>query len=183
MADGTKVMLLAYADDLAIITTSQDEMQEIMSSLCDFMKFHGVTLSANHKASESKTKYVSYNPKAKKGDPIAHIDIRCFNRDSRLDVPLPTKHIRLQSLGRSYIFVYLGGRLFLDLNWTKITDLAQRGVSRELSRLKRKKLTLSEAAAVASSVILGKAGYLLQLAQFPLHRLPEMGQCPRQSST
>jgi hypothetical protein len=59
----------------------------------------------------------------------------------------------------------------LDVNWTKITDLAQRGISRELNRLKRKRLTLSEAAAVASSVILGKAGYLLQLAQFPLHRL------------
>jgi hypothetical protein len=135
------------------------------------MKFHGVTLSANHKASESKTKYVSYNPKAKKGDPIPHIDIRCFNRGSRPHKPLPTKHIRLQSLGRSYIFVYLGGRLSLDLNWTKITDLAQRGVSWELSRLKKKKITLSEAAVVASSVILGKAGYLLQLAQFPLHRL------------
>jgi hypothetical protein len=76
MADGTKVLLLAYADDLAIITSSQEEMQEIMDSLCEFMKFHGVTLSANHKVSESKTKYISYSPQAKSGDSVPHIDIR-----------------------------------------------------------------------------------------------------------
>jgi hypothetical protein len=42
--------------------------------------------------------------------------------------------------------------------------------AQQVKTLKQVKI-LFEAAAVASSVILGKAGYLLQLAQFPLHRL------------
>ena len=171
MEDGTRVLLLAYADDLAIITSNQEEMQELMSSLCDFLKFHGVTLSADEKVSKSKTKYISYNPQAKKSDPAPRIEISCYNRDSRKGDQKMAKKIILRSLGKSYIFVYLGGRLSLDLNWSKITDLASKGISRELNRLKKKNLTLSEAAAVASSVILGKAGYLLQLAQFPLSKL------------
>ena len=171
MEDGTRVLLLAYADDLAFVTSSQTEMQDMMDSLCDFLKFHGVTLSADDKVSLSKTKYISHNPNAKKGDEIPRIKISCFNRDSRPgDIKRP-KNIVLKSLGKSYIFIYLGGRLSLDLNWTKITQKSQKGISRELNRLKKKQLTLSAAEAVASSVILGKAGYLLQLAQFPLSRL------------
>jgi hypothetical protein len=44
-----------YPDDLAIITSNQDEIQELISSLCDFLKFNGVTLSADEKVSKSKT--------------------------------------------------------------------------------------------------------------------------------
>jgi hypothetical protein len=74
--------------------------------------------------------------------------------------PKDGKNIILRSLGKSYIFVYLGGRLSLDLNWSKITDLASKGISRELNRLKKNNLTISDAAAVASSVFLG---YVLRL--------------------
>jgi hypothetical protein len=116
MEDGTRVLLLAYADDLAFVTSSQTEMQEMMGSLYDFLKFHGVTLSANDKVSLSKTKYISHNPNAKKGDEIPRIKISCFNRDSRPgDIKRP-KNIILKSLGMSYICIYLGGRLSLDLN-------------------------------------------------------------------
>ena len=171
MEDGTRVLLLAYADDIAIVTSNQQEMQEIMDSLCDFLKYHGVTLSADEKVSKSKTKYISHNPAARPSDPAPRIAISCYNRDSRKGDQKRPNNIILKSLGKSYIFVYLGGRLSLDLDWKKITALSAKGISRELNRLKRKNLTLSEAAAVASSVILGKAGYLLQLAQFPLHQL------------
>ena len=170
MEDGTRVLLLAYADDIAIITSNQQEMQELMDSLCDFLKYHGVTLSADGKVSKSKTKYISHNPAARPSDPVPRIAISCYNRDSRKGDQKMPNNIILKSLGKSYIFVYLGGRLSLDLDWKKITALSAKGISRELNRLKRKNLTLSEAAAVASSVILGKAGYLLQLAQFPIHQ-------------
>jgi hypothetical protein len=41
----------------------------------------------------------------------------------------------------------------------------------ELARLNRKRYTLAEASAIASSIVQGKAGYILQLAQFPLATL------------
>ena len=98
MEDGTRVLLLAYADDIAIVTSNQQEMQELMDSLCDFLKYHGVTLSADEKVSKSKTKYISHNPAARPSDPVPRIAISCYNRDSRKgDQKRPT-NIILKSL-------------------------------------------------------------------------------------
>ena len=55
LEDGTRVLLLAYADDIAILTKSHAEMQEIMDSLMEFLKYHGVTLSADPDPAKSKT--------------------------------------------------------------------------------------------------------------------------------
>ena len=99
------------------------------------------------------------------------LSLDCFNRASRpgaYKIPL-TRTIQAQS--DKFIFVYLGGRLNLALDWTEITKRARAGINRELCRLQRKRYTLAEAAAVASSIIQGKAGFLLQLAQFPLGML------------
>jgi hypothetical protein len=95
----------------------------------------------------------------------------CFNRASRPEaykIPL-TRTILAQS--DKFIFVYLGGRLNLALDWPDITKRASAGINRELCRLQRKRYALAEVAAVASSIVQGKAGYLLQLAQFPLSTL------------
>ena len=46
LPDGTRVLLLCFADDIAILTSSHEDMQAIMSSLCTFLSYHGVTISA-----------------------------------------------------------------------------------------------------------------------------------------
>jgi len=100
MEDGTRVLLLAYADDLAFVTSSQTEMQDMMDSLCDFLKFHGVTLSADDKVSLSKTKYISHNPNAKKGDEIPRIKISCLI-ETRVQATLNDRKISFSSLWES----------------------------------------------------------------------------------
>ena len=168
--------LLAYADDVAIVANSHAAMQAITADLCDFLRFHGVTLSADDVAEKSKTQYMSNrldhsDPDPKVGPRPYALSLDCFNRASRPGghkIPL-TRTIQAQS--DKFIFVYLGGRLNLALDWPDITKRASAGINRELCRLQRKRYTLAEAAAVASSIVQGKAGYLLQLAQFPLATL------------
>ena len=171
MADGTRVTLLAYADDIAIITDSHASMQLIMDDLCDFLRYHGVTLSADDDPAESKTKYMTNRFAAGERSYTLHVD--CFNRKSRPLSYVPADHMEIVAHSSAYVFVYLGGRLSLNLDWTEITRKARVGIDRELNRLKRKQYDLAEAAAVASSIVQGKAGYLLQLAPFPLSVLDQ----------
>ena len=176
LQDGTRVTLLAYADDVAIVANSHAAMQAITADLCDFLRYHGVTLSADDVPDQSKTQYMTNrldysNLDPKLGPRPFALSLDCFNRASRpgaYKIPL-TRTIQAQS--DKFIFVYLGGRLNLALDWTEITKRARAGINRELCRLQRKRYTLAEAAAVASSIIQGKAGFLLQLAQFPLGML------------
>jgi hypothetical protein len=141
------------------------------ADLCDFLRYHGVTLSADDVPDQSKTQYMSNrldhsNLDLKLGPRPFALSVDCFNRASRpgaYKIPL-TRTIQAQS--DKFIFVYLGGRLNLALDWSEITKRARAGINRELCRLQRKRYTLAEAAAVASSIIQGKAGFLLQLAQF-----------------
>ena len=169
LQDGTRVNLLAYADDVAIVTHSHEMMKAITDDLCDFLRFHGVTLSADDLTKESKTKYMTNRFDAK--DKRYALSLDCFNRDSRPGTTLiPVNHI-VKANGPQFIFVYLGGRLNLNLDWTEINRKAAAGINMELARLNRKRYTLAEASAVASSIVQGKAGYILQLAQFPLATL------------
>jgi hypothetical protein len=73
--------LLAYADDIAIITDSHASMQLIMDDLCDFLRYHGVTLSADDDPAESKTKYMTNRFAAGERSYTLHVD--CFDRKSR----------------------------------------------------------------------------------------------------
>ena len=62
MKGGTLLQALAFADDIALITSSHEDMQLLMSSLTQFLLFHGVTLSADNDATKSKTVYVASQP-------------------------------------------------------------------------------------------------------------------------
>ena len=163
LRDGTRVLLLAYADDIAILTDNHEDMQAIMSSLCEFLHYHGVTLSADSDPKKSKTVYCS-----PQNTPLV---ITSFNRDSRPGQFRPANRIILKPRKRSHVFVYLGGRLSLDLDWPAIRAAARKGVDNQLRLIRRKRYSLSECATYASSVISGKAGYLLQVGQFPLSTL------------
>jgi hypothetical protein len=63
MAGGTRILLLAYADDLIIVGRTQREIQAIMDEICEFLWYHGVTLSADNDRDKSKTVYVTNAPK------------------------------------------------------------------------------------------------------------------------
>jgi hypothetical protein len=108
LKDGTRVLLFAYADDIAILTDNHADMQAIISSLCEFLHFHGVTLSADSDPKKSKTVYCS-----PQNTPLV---ITSFNRDSRPGQFRPVNRIILKTWKRSHVFVYLGGRLSLDLD-------------------------------------------------------------------
>jgi hypothetical protein len=158
MADGTRVTLLAYADDIAIITDSHASMQLIMDDLCDFLRYHGVTLSVDDDPSESKTKYMTNRFAAGERSYTLHVD--CFNRKSRPLSYVPADHMEIVAHSSAYVFVYLGGRLALNIDWTEITRKARIGIDRELNRLKRKQYDLVEASAVASSIVPSAIGTL-----------------------
>lgn len=157
-----RIPILAFADDIAILASSPQEMQTIVSSLCDFLLYHGVTLSANSKVEDSKTHYVT---NAKRYRSLV-LHLKCYNRKSTPDCIVPPERIALKARSSNAILVYLGGRISLNLNWSKIREEARASIQRELNRLVKKKLTLCEAMSVSSSVVAGKAGYLLQLGQF-----------------
>jgi hypothetical protein len=76
MVGGTQVMDLAYADDIALVTSSHEDMQTLMDSLCLFLRFHGVTLSADEDPLASKTVYVASG----KRRPLR---VSAFNRGSK----------------------------------------------------------------------------------------------------
>ena len=59
MEGGTRVLLLAYADDIAVVAKSWEESQQIMEVICDFLFHHGVTLAADADRTKSKTVYVT----------------------------------------------------------------------------------------------------------------------------
>ena len=154
MADGTRVLLLAYADDIALMTSSWEESQSIMKVICDFLFHHGVTLAADSDRAESKTVYITNEEQTRP------LSLRCFGRDSRPG-EVKSKSVRLSPYGKEHVFVYLGGRLTLNLDWPTIARETRSSVDRELAKLTRKRLSLTEVEAVASSVVQGKAGYFL----------------------
>ena len=154
------VCLLAFADDIAIVTKNHEEMQRLMTSLCDFLHYHGVTLSANAKAEDSKTHYVT-NAKKKE---VLHL--RCYNRKSSPGKILPPERIALRARASNTILVYLGGHISLDLNWAAIRKVARQSLQVAINKLYNPKISLAEALARASSVVAGKAGYLLQVCRF-----------------
>ena len=101
-------------------------MQEIMDSLTEFLKYHGVTLSADPDPAKSKIVFMSSSRKP--------LILSCFNRQSRPGSINPFTQIVLTPRNKSHVFVYLGGRLSLDLNWPAICKASKVGVDRELSK-------------------------------------------------
>jgi hypothetical protein len=84
----TRVTLLAYADDVAIVANSHAAMQAITADLCNFLRYHGVTLSADDVPDQSKTQYMTNrldhsNLDSRLGPRPFALSLDCFNRASR----------------------------------------------------------------------------------------------------
>ena len=166
LADGTRVMALAFADDIALVARSREELQALLSSLCEFLEYHGVTLSADADPLVSKTIYVSNRPS---GPLLATV----FDRSSRPGSIRPRTRVQVKCGGSQTIFRYLGGFLSLDLNWSKLWPRSKRSIDFELDKLSRSRISLPELLLSIQYSILGKAGFFLQLCQFPLTALEQ----------
>ena len=155
LPDGTRVLLLCFADDIAILTSSHDDMQTIMTSLCAFLSFHGVTMKGE------KTVYTSRTRGAR-----PPLSLRVFQRDSTptniLHEVIPLKHHP-----SSKVLKYLGGGISLDLNWTNIINKTDAAVRLDLDTLSNRRISLQQTLVIANTVLRGRAGFFLQIAPFP----------------
>jgi len=70
-----------------LISSSHEGMQELMDSLCDFLLYHGVTISADEVLEHSKTRYYARNSSER-------LAITIFDRNSR-----PGKLIAPRTIG------------------------------------------------------------------------------------
>ena len=162
LPDGSRVLLLCFADDLAIVTHSHADMQLIFTSLCEFLLFHGVSIS------DSKTVYVSSS--ARRG-PASDLSGTKFSRASRTSLPpnadiIETTAFTIPRQSSSTIITYLGGAFSLNLDWPALTKVTVNSIHAQLDRLQHRSITLTECASYASMCTQGMAGYFLQLGQF-----------------
>ena len=154
LPDGTRILLLCFADDVAILTSNHEDMQTIMTSLCAFLSYHGVTIS------QTKTVYTS------RSTIRLPLTARIFSRDS---TPANIYHrtVDIEHHPANKVIKYLGGGLSLDLDWANIFASTDSAITMDLKRLANRRLTLQQAMLVANTVIRGRAGFFLQLAPFP----------------
>ena len=168
--DGPRVCVLAYADDIAIVGKTHEEVQEIMDSLCTFLHYHAVTISATADDS-SKTTY-SHN-RTGQGSSRLTLKVSQFSRDSTPGhahaVP-----ICIKTTPPYKSFRYLGGWLNLHLDWAPAKKKLISSINLQFRSLSSRKLTVLEAASAAATVIQGKAGYYLQLAPFTIKELNKL---------
>ncbi len=168
--EGPRVCVLAYADDIAILGKTHEEVQDIMNSLCAFLHYHAVTISATADDS-SKTTY-THNRTGQEYSNLV-LSVSQFSRDSTPghshSVPIDIK-----TSPSSKPFRYLGGWVNLDLNWAPAKKKLLSSINLQLRSLSSRKLTILEAASAATTVIQGKAGYYLQLAPFTLKELRQL---------
>ena len=156
--DGTRVTSLAYADDVGLVSPSHEGMQSLVDSLCSFLTFHGVSISATEDSS-SKTVYVSSGVRRR-------LRVTQFSRDSRPGRVLAPRTVLIPCQSPETVVTYLGGCLSLDLNWSNIRAHSTGVIDLELNKLRRKAFHLAEAALVSSAVTQGKAGFHLQVCHF-----------------
>ena len=163
LPDGTRILLICFADDLAVVTSSHAEMQLIMNSLAEFLSFHGVTLNA------AKTHYVARGS-------CRPLKLRKFDRSSRSGfgaAPDSVKHVTvtIKCGSTAKILTYLGGAISLDLDWPELNKALVGKVRAQLGRLRGKAITLAEVASFASMCTQGMAAYYLQLGHLPIGML------------
>ena len=129
-------------------------MQTIMTSLCAFLSYHGVTIS------QTKTVYTS------RSTIRLPLTARIFSRDS---TPATIHHrtVDIEHHPANKVIKYLGGGLSLDLDWANIFASTDSAITMDLKRLANRRLTLQQTMLVANTVIRGRAGFFLQLAPFP----------------
>ena len=167
---GPRVCVLAYADDIAIVGRTHKEVQDIMSSLCAYLNYHAVTISATEDAS-SKTVY-THNRRDRRSKALT-LRVSQFSRAStpghassrRLNIPVtpPSENIK-----------YLGGSFNLNLDWSKAKKDLLRSLNFHMTTLSSRKISLPEASLLATTVVQGKANYYLQLAPFTVGELDKI---------
>jgi hypothetical protein len=156
LPDGTRILLLYFAGDVAILTSNHEDMQTIMSSLCAFLSYHGVTIS------QKKTVYTSRSTNCL---PLTVITF------SRASTPTNIQHLTvdIEHHPANKVIKYLGGGLSLDLDWSNIFASTDSATTMDLKkRLANRRLTLQQAMLVANTVIFAEGQrFFLQLAPFP----------------
>ena len=127
-----------------------------MNSLCTFLNYHAVTISATADDS-SKTTYT--HNRTGQGSNRLTLKVSQFSRDST------PGHAHAVPIQKS--FRYLGGWLNLHPDWAPSNKKLLSSINLQLRSLSSCKLTILEAALAATAVIKGKAGYYLQLLHLP----------------
>jgi hypothetical protein len=153
MRGGTELRVVAYADDLVLLSSSAEGLQRMADTVGEFFAYHGVSLK------ESKCEYLSPD-----GRGVVHV--QRFSRASSPGAPVQAE-VAIAAQGPTAVVKYLGGRLSLGLNWSALTKAARGAVDADLTRLEQKALTFEEVLAYAETVIQGRWNYVLQISQDP----------------
>ena len=156
MSNGVRVHIVAYADDIAIIGGSREQVQALLRSLSKFLCDHGVAFNPD------KTHYVTTAISS------APVSIEVFNNETRA-----ADTVLLAARPPSFQFRYLGIELTLNQDWERCATDLNNKILGLIALLHRKQLTFGHMAAVADSVIRGRLAYYAQSAQIPRSMIAE----------
>ena len=148
---GPMISIVAYADDIALVAESAHHLQAILSSLCMFLNAHGVEINPG------KSHYVT-NATGR----APPLDITIFSGEG-----VPPAAATLPARSGSFVFVYLGISLNLELNWERCSAPLDRKIVGLISLLMRKRLTFGHTAMVLDTIVRGRLSYYMQASQIP----------------
>jgi hypothetical protein len=142
---------LGYADDITMVASTAAGLQRMAMTLCDFLAYFGVSLSAK------KTLYV-----ARHGKRVPQLKLKRFDR--------LTGHVHRWSLkakGPKHTFRCLGAVLNLDLDWERCKLPVVLKANAFLQLLETRKLSLQGATLATSAVLRGQFQFYLQMTWLP----------------
>jgi hypothetical protein len=157
MQGGSSVVARAYADDVAITAASPGGAQRILTSLGEYLAYHGVSIS------ETKTHYISRSKRDR-------VTVDQFCRSSTPGSPHMCSRTFV-SEGPDAVLEYLGGHVSLSLHWPDLNKATAVAVNLEFYLLSRRALSFEETVAYVRSVLFGKLNFYLQVGQFSTTQL------------
>lgn len=143
----TRISVLAYCDDIIIITKSRSSMEKLAELLSSYLEDFSMEVNA------AKSVYTSNVPLSN----FVHVGKKII------------KHTE-----QSSHFKYLGIWFSVDLNWSKSLNIALNTAKSRLAILTSKKISIETKAMVINTVILKAVEYTLNFAHFSPTQIKEL---------
>ena len=147
-----QLKILAYADDIMLLSNSVTDLQRMLDQVCDFLTFYGMSLNTQ---GHDKTVYTS-NSLA-----LQHLFITSYDQNRNLQKTI------VPYIPQDSCYKYLGVYISLTLDWKKQMAICSAKLIKQVTFLQQKCLTVSQTIEIVNKVFIPSLRYSMNFTDFP----------------
>jgi exonuclease III len=163
-----KAIILAFADDIALITRSNTDMQKLMDAVSTFLADAKMELSIDPKEVNSKTAY-TWNDMYEQPSSPEGFTLKYRKRDGTI--------VNIPHLEASKPYKYLGVQISLYKSWDEQYRILKRQLQSHIQWLKHRCFSLQELSEIVRTVLFPPLEYRLRICTFTERQKRELTAC------